>query len=60
MLSCGIPEMYVDFSLGFFEASRKGQLATIEPTFERLIGHSPSRLITFISILTLSVCVGNN
>lgn len=40
MISYGMPEKQVDFLLGFFVASRKGELATIDPTFERLIGHS--------------------
>lgn len=41
MISFGMPEKQVDFLLGFFVASRKGELATIDSTFERLIGHSP-------------------
>lgn len=41
MISYGMPEKQVDFLLGFYVASRNGELATIDPTFERLIGHSP-------------------
>ncbi len=34
-----VPLPIVKISLGFFEASRKGEFAAIDPTLEKLIGH---------------------
>lgn len=49
MISYGMSEQQVGFLLGFFKASRNGELATIDPTFEHLIGHPSITVKTLLS-----------
>jgi uncharacterized protein YbjT (DUF2867 family) len=37
----GLPPMVADFSLGMFQAARRGEFDVVDPTLETLIGHRP-------------------
>lgn len=40
----GLPAPVLKIALGLYEASRDGEFAAIDPTLERLLGHSPTPL----------------
>lgn len=41
MTARGVPAPVVEIALGLYLASRNGEFAAIDPTLERLLGHSP-------------------
>jgi hypothetical protein len=44
MLSQGVPAARVAITLGLFVASRRGELASSDPTLEQLLGRAPTSL----------------
>lgn len=44
MAARGAPPQAADIVLGFYEASRRGEFAAVDPTLERLIGRPPIRM----------------
>ena len=41
LIAQGTPERFAEMFLGMFQASRRGDFASTDPTLERLIGHPP-------------------
>ena len=40
----GLPENFVRISLGYYEASRRGEFGKVDPTLEQLIGRQPETM----------------
>ena len=51
-VAAGMPRLYADMLLGTFQAARRGDFATVDPTLETLIGRRPK---TFRDVLATSL-----
>jgi len=40
----GLPPMLIEMTLGFYEASRRGEFSAVDPLLERLIGRRPTTM----------------
>ncbi len=52
----GLPAVVADMTLGFYEASRRGEFAAVDATLEELIGHPPT---TMLEVLEASKAASN-
>jgi NAD(P)H dehydrogenase (quinone) len=48
----GLPEVVADIFLGFYRASRKGELQAVDPTLEQLLGRKPLSMRTLLQSRT--------
>ncbi len=44
LVARGVPEVYAQFTIGLFEASRRGEFSQVDPTLAHLLGRPPLRL----------------
>lgn len=40
----GLHESLIKIALGYYEASRRGEFSTVDPTLEQVIGRSPRKM----------------
>ena len=48
----GLPDAFVNISLGYYEASRRGEFGKVDPTLENLIGRRPKTMREVLQTVT--------